>query len=1174
MFCIEIIFLVVNIGYVLKVFKTQSINLMNLKGIRNHPSYLYFKNSFAFLLLINLSLLQAQDWQEVLSTAASDGALGAFEFGYSVSVSGNYAIVGAPKHYFDESGSNSMQWAGAAFLFERDGSGNWTEVQKIVPSDRAVNDRFGYSVFISGDFAYVGAIFEDEDAAGSNTLSGAGSAYIFERVAGTWTQIQKIVASDREDLAFFGNSISVSGDYMIVGAYNETKDASGLNSLSDAGAAYFFQRSGGVWSQMQKVVGSYRNFGDQFGWSVSISGDYAVVGVIDEDEDASGANTLATAGAAYIFERSGGTWSQVKMLVSSARESNAKYGHSVSISGDYVAIGSIYEDTDASNANALTSAGAAYIYDRNGGAWSLMQKVVASDRTTYVYFGESVSIDGNNLVVGGHGEKRDVAGANSLNNAGAAYIFQLSGSTWSQVQKLVASDRASNGYFGSAVAISGDYIVSGAYYYNSQRGQAYIIEFPRWTFEHGGYALDFDGTDDYVSIADANGLDLTNGFTLEAWVYPESSSAAYSRIITKPNAYGFGFNNAELIFTTYGVKDYKLTYTMPTDTWTHYAVVMDGSNHATFYINGLDKGTVTGTTAASTSADDLYLGRGLTLGTQQLDGKIDEVRIWGDIRTQAEIQANMNRELVGDEANLSAYYLMYDSTGTTLTDNTGNELSGTITNGAAWQTSGALAGPDMAITTDGVEDYALATLTATASTALTIEGWINFNSLSGQQNLYNLHKNSNSTIRLVPYKTSANVINLYVYDGANTSIPVSTFTVSQTGQWHHMAFIYNAGTVIIYVDGVEVANTSILANGFGMETTNKFSIGADFNGTNGQFHSNAKYDEVRVWSDVRTAAEIRDNMYHTLRGDETDLLAYYRCDQQSSTSNNTLYDMTGNGNDATFFDTDETLAWVSSNPFNTWIGGEDSDWNNTANWSLGTVPVSENIGIYLWSGNNMPALANISGRDFYVAPDVAISSSSDLTLSGNFYNEGSYISTGTTTFSGTAAQSIEGNGTTSFGTMIVNNSSGASMEKDITVTSALNLTNGALSIGANTLTINGSISQTSGSLSGGSSSNISIGGSGASTSLPAVTLNNLTLNRGNGISIGGTATINGTLTLTDGILDLNSQALVLGNSAAVGGAPASSIISMQLLVVCKKAMLLRAVLIFQWVMERIIPLLT
>jgi len=240
---------------------------------------------FASLFFIGIQFLHAQNFNEVIKAVASDR--GTYDyFGVSVSISGDYAIVGAYRDREDTSGANTLSDAGSAYIFERDAGGNWQEVKKIVASDRGAVDYFGFSVSISGDYAIVGAFIEDEDTSGANTLSESGSAYIFERDAGgNWKEVQKIVASDRETNDLFGYSVSISGDYAIVGAHYEDEDTSGANTLSLAGSAYIYERdAGGNWKEVQKIVASDRGATDLFGMSVSISGNYVIVGANEEDE--------------------------------------------------------------------------------------------------------------------------------------------------------------------------------------------------------------------------------------------------------------------------------------------------------------------------------------------------------------------------------------------------------------------------------------------------------------------------------------------------------------------------------------------------------------------------------------------------------------------------------------------------------------------------------------------------------------------------------------------------------------------------------------------------------------------------------------------------------------------------------------------------------------------------
>ena len=251
---------------------------------------------------------------------------------------------------------------------------------KIVATDRQASDYFGYSVAISGNYAIVGAYYEDHDANEQNYKSDAGSAYIFELdTSGNWGQAQKIVALDRQKSDYFGYSVAISGNYAIVGAYNEGHDASGTSTSTDtdtdfkssAGSAYIFERNtNGNWSQVQKIVASDRQIDDYFGYSVAISGNYAIVGAYGEDHNANEQIYKSKAGSAYIFENTNGNWSQKQKIVASDRQSGDRFGYSVAISGNDVVVGAYREAHNTSGTSTsgtsehgyIVNAGSAYIF--------------------------------------------------------------------------------------------------------------------------------------------------------------------------------------------------------------------------------------------------------------------------------------------------------------------------------------------------------------------------------------------------------------------------------------------------------------------------------------------------------------------------------------------------------------------------------------------------------------------------------------------------------------------------------------------------------------------------------------------------------------------------------------------------------------------------------------------
>ncbi|MEM6722942.1 MAG: T9SS type A sorting domain-containing protein [Bacteroidota bacterium] len=449
------------------------------------------KNAFTLLVIFAcLTHVQAQNFSELIKLVASDRAV-EDHYGFDVALDGNYAIIAAPL----EDGSGLTD-AGAAYILERDNQGNWMEVQKLSAADPGTEDKFGNQVAISGNYAVVSADFEDEDPAGGNTLTDAGSVYVFERDgSGTWNQVQKLVSLDREEEDFFGQSIAISGNLIIVGVPGEDEDANQANTEISAGSAYIFERDGsGTWSQIQKIVADQRAFSDLFGSSVAIQGDVAIVGARFEDEDANNINTISQAGAAYVFERDGGgVWQQIQKLVASDRALIDFFGTTVAMDGNYAVFGTNSNNTDENSDNFLTGAGAAYIFERgDNGQWVEVQKIAASDRSINDWFGHSVAISGERVLIGAHQEDDDETGNNNVNGAGSVYIFERDNNgDWTEVQKIVNSDRSLTDWFGYEVAVSGDRILVGAHLedddpmganFLNNAGSVYIFEDPTSTF--------------------------------------------------------------------------------------------------------------------------------------------------------------------------------------------------------------------------------------------------------------------------------------------------------------------------------------------------------------------------------------------------------------------------------------------------------------------------------------------------------------------------------------------------------------------------------------------------------------------------------------------------------------------------------------------------------------------
>ena len=420
----------------------------------------------AFIILASSNTLKSQ-WRETAKIVASDRAE-LDGFSSSVSISGDYAIVGAPFESEDIDGNNSLFASGSVYIFKKDVNDNWMQIQKIVAEDRTLADQFGWSVSISGEYVIIGAPLEDEDTEGSNFLNSSGSAYIFKN-DGTdnWVQIQKIVPQDRGSGDRFGSAVSISGDYIIVSAPLENEDDGESNSLNSSGSAYLFKNDGNDnWIQVQKIVAEDRGEDDQFGNSVSISGNYVIVGVSSEDEDEEGNNTLLSSGSAYLFKNDGNdNWIQVQKIVAGDRGDGDLFGSVVSISGNHVIIGAPREDEDEEGNNSANASGSVYLFKNDGADnWIQIQKIVAEDRAANDLFGISISISGDLAIIGASTEDEDEEGSNSLTSSGSAYIIKNNGAeNWVQVRKVVANDRASIDQFGSTVSISGNRAIVGAF---------------------------------------------------------------------------------------------------------------------------------------------------------------------------------------------------------------------------------------------------------------------------------------------------------------------------------------------------------------------------------------------------------------------------------------------------------------------------------------------------------------------------------------------------------------------------------------------------------------------------------------------------------------------------------------------------------------------------------------
>ncbi|TAL47371.1 MAG: hypothetical protein EPN92_04940 [Chitinophagaceae bacterium] len=380
------------------------------------------------------------------------------EFGRSVSISGNYAVVGVPWESTDVNDQNAMTQAGGAYVFEKTSDNNWKQIQKIVAKDRTPGDHFGWSIGISGNYIVVGAIYDREDDKGKDIGTSAGTAYIFEKNAnGSWQQMQKISARTYN---YFGGSVAIDNNTIVIGAIGHSMDTTNKieSNLTDAGAIFVFEKTGSSWKQTQKLVADRRTHGENLGLSVSISGNYIIGGALGSHFDVNMENRKEFAGAAYIFERNGSVWKQAQKLVASDRSPYDEFGYSVSISGNNAIVGA-RRVTETADENSAEYTGNAYIFSRNaGGGWSQVLKINPDDRKAEDRLGTSVAINGDYAIIAAPGSDFE-----PMHNEGAVYVYWQSGDgKWTQTQKLFSSDKGTYAGMGVSAALSENYIIAGA----------------------------------------------------------------------------------------------------------------------------------------------------------------------------------------------------------------------------------------------------------------------------------------------------------------------------------------------------------------------------------------------------------------------------------------------------------------------------------------------------------------------------------------------------------------------------------------------------------------------------------------------------------------------------------------------------------------------------------------
>ena len=360
-------------------------------------------------------------------------------YGESVSIDGDTAVVGS--YYEDVYVPSYKANAGVVWVYTRSGS-TWSEQTHFTASTPVANEYWGERVLLKGDALFVGQ--PKKDVSGLPVQTGA--VTVLERTGSSWNEQQELAPADLTLGDDFGWSMAIDGNTLIIGAPMQN---------TRTGAAYVFTKSGSTWSLQQKLLASNAGTYDYFGVSVDIAGDTAVIAASGEDTSVSGS------GAVYVFERNGSTWTE-KQLFKQDNPQNNDTTREVAISGNIIVASSWYPDNFA---------GSAYVFTKSGGTYTQTQELKPNDTEAGQNFGSTVKFDGETLVIGAQSK---FFGSFSQ-TAGSAYVFKNINGTWTQTQKITASDGAIGDEFGNSISLSGNDIMIGAEGHNSAKGAAYIF---------------------------------------------------------------------------------------------------------------------------------------------------------------------------------------------------------------------------------------------------------------------------------------------------------------------------------------------------------------------------------------------------------------------------------------------------------------------------------------------------------------------------------------------------------------------------------------------------------------------------------------------------------------------------------------------------------------------------
>jgi len=686
---------------------------------------------------------------------------GSHRFGYSVSVDGDQAIIGAPQINAD---------AGAAYIYEKQQDGTWAQVQMLTASDPFTNSGFGFSVCIKGDRAIVGAPLKN---------NGSGNAYIFEKSGGVWSEVQRLQATDgwRSTNDNLGWSVAIEGNVAAVGVPD---DGHTQFETTEPGQVYLWFRSG-TWpvNENQRIRSSDGQDIDEFGWAVALEGDKLIVGA-PYDDNGNGND----AGAIYIFEKSG-SWptTETQKVVASDGTADDHFGYSVDIDANVFATGA-------------ENFAAAYVFERELSGWTETDKVVRENNDPTKLFGTSIGIDGSSLIVGAPSDN---------SNTGAAYLFYRIGNRqWTVGKKLVARDGAAADAFGTAVAIS--------------NGTALIGAPEDDDFGGGSGAVYFQG----ATTLQASDGTLPTRVRVE-WVYP----------LSNPDGFNL-YRDDELIATLDGTAtSYDDTDAQPGRTYTYSLAAVDqqsGEGQRQSDIGWRPaNGSITGRIATPLGA-----------GVENISVTLDPLPI---------------KSVLFDGGGGLIRIPDYDGN-----LKFGTDKDFTIETWIRFSGDGGTSSDDVVIF--GKCDVGGA-------------GFVLKNGLGGAE-----------PGRLI----------FQLSNGSGFVAAATSSTDLNDNEWHHVACVHSAqpNLIVIVVDGALDGTPAPYGafNGFGSDAD--LTIGGGIDPENSLSSAFAgQIDEFRVWDVVRGTPDIMMDRNRKLLGDESGLVAYYPLDGGNP---KVVTDLTGNGN--------------------------------------------------------------------------------------------------------------------------------------------------------------------------------------------------------------------------------------------------------------------------------------